>query len=126
MVRKRSHEVSIYRQSMKTYCSLRLSYRFLNYNLKIVQRVVVSDCKIPFFCSSSGSSKCTLACVTAGGNGYFFGHVKDGTRCENNPNVFDVCIGGQCKVCTTISSLFNVYLKLFECTLQKHLVTRHS
>lgn len=48
MVRKRSHEVSIYRQSMKTYYSLRLSFGFLNYNLKIVQRVVVSDCKIRF------------------------------------------------------------------------------
>jgi len=44
-----------------------------------------------------GSSKCTLACVT-GSTGYFFGHVKDGTRCVSNPYVYDVCIDGQCKV----------------------------
>ncbi|XP_022779680.1 A disintegrin and metalloproteinase with thrombospondin motifs 1-like [Stylophora pistillata] len=42
-----------------------------------------------------GSSKCTLACVT-GSRGDYFGDVKDGTRCEGNKNVFDVCIGGKC------------------------------
>lgn len=44
-----------------------------------------------------GSSKCSLACV-AGGRGYYFGHVKDGTRCEANHFVYDVCINGQCQV----------------------------
>lgn len=42
---------------------------------------------------------CTLACVT-GGNGYYFGDVTDGTRCEGNKNVFDVCIEGKCVVST--------------------------
>ena len=40
-----------------------------------------------------------LACVT-GRKGYFFGHVKDGTRCEGDPYVYDVCIEGKCNVST--------------------------
>lgn len=42
-----------------------------------------------------GAKKCMLACVT-GRKGSFFGHVKDGTRCESNPYVYDVCIEGKC------------------------------
>jgi len=42
-----------------------------------------------------GTRKCSLACVT-GSKGYYFGDVKDGTRCESNPHVYDVCIEGKC------------------------------
>ncbi|XP_078352920.1 A disintegrin and metalloproteinase with thrombospondin motifs 1-like isoform X2 [Oculina patagonica] len=63
-----------------------------------------------------GSSKCTLACVT-GSKGYFFGHVKDGTRCESNAFVYDVCIEGKCNVvgCNKKLGSRKVYDRCFNC-----------
>lgn len=48
-----------------------------------------------------GARKCTLACVS-GNKGSFFGNVKDGTRCTQDPHNYDVCIDGKCQVSTTL------------------------
>jgi len=42
-----------------------------------------------------GFDKCKLACVS-GWKGYFFGNVKDSTRCGQGPFVYDVCVEGKC------------------------------
>ncbi|KAK2556766.1 A disintegrin and metalloproteinase with thrombospondin motifs 6 [Acropora cervicornis] len=43
----------------------------------------------------AGFDKCKLACVS-GWKGYFFGNVKDSTRCGQGPFVYDVCVEGKC------------------------------
>lgn len=43
-----------------------------------------------------GVRNCKLACAS-GSKGYYFGDVKDGTRCGQNRYEYDVCIGGICK-----------------------------
>ncbi|KAJ7383377.1 metalloendopeptidase [Desmophyllum pertusum] len=63
-----------------------------------------------------GSGKCTLACVS-GSTGYYFGHVKDGTRCEDNKFVHDVCIEGKCNVvgCDKILRSEKVFDRCLNC-----------
>ncbi|XP_068726247.1 A disintegrin and metalloproteinase with thrombospondin motifs 16-like [Montipora capricornis] len=43
-----------------------------------------------------GVRNCRLACAS-GSKWYYFGDVKDGTRCGKNQYEYDVCIGGICK-----------------------------
>lgn len=48
-----------------------------------------------------GARKCLLACAS-GNKWSFFGNVKDGTRCTQDPHDYDVCIDGKCQVSTTL------------------------
>lgn len=36
---------------------------------------------------------------------YYFGNVKDGTRCSQDSDILDVCIKGKCQVATLINSI---------------------
>ena len=42
--------------------------------------------------------KCHLACIQHGTITYPHGRVADGTRCTADPDDFDVCIEGKCRV----------------------------
>ena len=41
---------------------------------------------------------CELACISSGLVLTWHGPVADGNRCTNHPDIFDVCIAGQCRV----------------------------
>lgn len=41
---------------------------------------------------------CELACISSGLVLTWHGLVADGNRCTNRPDIFDVCIAGQCRV----------------------------
>ena len=51
--------------------------------------------------------KCHLACMQHGFITYPHGRVADGTRCTADPDDFDVCIEGKCRVQRSLNVKFD-------------------